>query len=286
MYSNEEFNKIVTTLNISQEDLPMNPNLENLSAMIYKKRITKQLEISELLLELSINIEKQCIGDMSIDCAYLCKITLLRLINHFKICLNLAKNSNSDINLISRSMFEGGLYFFYLCHDQQKIREWRLYSCVETQKSITLAKQNNEEIPQDLLKMLEPYKVEMDNTFRKQNGKYHSSWKKGMSIKDMASKTPKFEKLYNDYYTFLSDYHHWGISSLAYHFQITTDGHNIVAIDSKPKFEMISKALDLANSSLYSILEASINIFHLECFTTKLSQIMEEFLKIPFAKKY
>ncbi|ENW81483.1 hypothetical protein F909_02774 [Acinetobacter sp. ANC 3929] len=280
-----DFENACISLDITNDDLPKDLNLENVKTMIYKKRIDKQLEISHRLLNLAIEISACSKGDMLIDCAYLCKITLLRLINHFKTCLDLAKNSNSDVNLISRSIFEGGLYFFYLSHDPKKIREWRLYSCVETLKFITLAETNEEDIPHELFEQIKPYQEEMDKTFKKQDGKYYSSWKKGMSIKDMASKTPKFGKLYHDYYIPLSDYHHWGVSSLAYHYQITEDKLDIQPVQSSASLEMISKSIDLANSSIYSLLEASISIFHLVQFNNELEQIMKDFLKIPFARK-
>lgn len=280
-----DFKNVCISLGITNDDLTNNPDLEGIKAMIYRRRIDKQLEISNRLLDLAIKISKASKGDMSIDCPYLCKITLHRLIDHYKNILNLSKDYISDVNLISRSMFEGALYFFYLAHDKDKMREWRLYSCVETLKSITLAKADGEDIPQELLEKLEPYQEEMDKTFKKKDGKYHSSWKKGMSIKDMASKTPKFDKLYYDYYAPLSDYHHWGLSSLAYHYQIIEDKLDVKPIQSSASLEMISKSIDLANSSIYSLLKASISIFNLAQFNDELEQIMKDFLKIPFAKK-
>lgn len=285
MNTNIDFHKTCESLGITAKDIPKNATLESITVMIFEKRIQKQLEISKKLLALATNISKNCTGDMNNNCAYLCKVTLLRQLNHYKTVLYLAGNLNSDTNLISRSMFEGTLYFFYLSHDPKMMKEWRLYSYVETHKLIDKAKNNGEIIPQELLNTINPYKDEYEKVFKKTNGEFHLSWKKYTTIKQMAMRTKNFQHLYNEYYSPLSDYHHWGHASLAFHFQITDDNQNVNANISRPSLEMISKSLDLANSSIYSLVEASINIFNLEQFTTELEKIMDDFLKIPFAIK-
>ncbi|NNP71704.1 hypothetical protein A7P53_04375 [Acinetobacter defluvii] len=285
MKNDLDFVKVCAFLKITAKDIPPNATSENLDIMIYQKRISKQLEISKDLLKLATKVSKLCIGDMSIDCAYLSKVTLLRQLNHYKTVLYLAENLHSDTNLISRSMFEGALYFFYLCHDPKMMREWRLYSCVETLKLIDKAKSNGENVPQELLNAVYIYKDEYEKAFKKPNGEFYLSWKKNITIKQMAMKTKHFQHLYNEYYVPLSDYHHWGHASLAYDFQITDDNQDVNVNTSSASLTMITKSLDLANSSIYSLLDASINIFNIGQFVTELKEIMDDLSKIPFAKK-
>jgi hypothetical protein len=264
-------------------DFSMKQTLESVAISVYQKVIPLKIQISQRLIDFAENIIPKCIGDMSIDRPYLCKLSLLRQAKHLRSLVVLAEANDPDVNLISRSMFEGVLYFFYLVNDEKKMREWRLFTCVEIEKIILDTVKKGQIVPDELLEKRKLYLAEMNLVFQKKDLTYHSSWKKAKKIKDMAEEVNKFKKLYEECYQPLSDYHHWGLSSLRNHYQINSAGNDIDVVQTKTALEMINKSIDLANTSMFSTLEAAINIFRTGGEASLIS-IKEEFLALPFVK--
>lgn len=284
MITKDEMNKWAIQLGITADDLTNANSLESAKILIKKKRIFLQVQVAKKLSHLANEIEPKCLGDMENDCAYLCKITLLRQMNHYNSLIILSENFNSDINLIARSIFEGILYFFYLAKDPLKIRQWRLYSVVEVYKSVLEAEKSGDKVPSDLKEFVAPYLDEINKVFLNKKGKYSQSWARGKTIETMSKEVDKFEDIYLNYYRPLSNYHHWGNSSLGWHFQITDDGNNVIPVESSVTLDMIMKSLDLANSSMLSILEASIDIFDQKYYLSQIVAMKQDLLKIPFAR--
>ena len=280
----EIYERLGLASKIDQDNPPK--TIAEVEQMMYDSLVSLQIEVANKLLVLSGKIAPKCQGSMrENDCAYLCKLSFLRQIDHMRAVIMLAKERNSDVGLIVRSMFEGVLQFFHLAKDESLLREWRLYACVVVARQTEEIIGNSKEVPEDVQQALMPFQKEIDAKYRNKQGKFHISWKKGKSIKDLCKGTDKFDYLYDEYYKYLSDYHHWGHESLAIHYQIAESENDVVQRIGQEKMVFISKSLNLALSCLFSMIEASVDIFQTGD-EGLITEAREELKRLPFSKFY
>lgn len=158
---------------------------------------------------------------------------------------------DDNIILLSRSMFEGGLYLAYCVKYPEYAKRWRLFSYV-----LDIKRSLNEDPPEEVKNAIRKQKDEVDSLFLKTNNKgekhYAYSWI-NKSIRTIARSTDsKFLKLYDEYYSPMSDYHHFGTRSFGIRYSCSES--SISKIDNDEVNLEIVSALSMSLSSLFSTL--------------------------------
>lgn len=192
------------------------------------------------------------------DLEYMCQVFFLRQIQHMGSILKL--KGECDSQLISRSMFEGALYLMYAKKDRRVARRWRLYCVVVDKQRMDEADLRGVFTPLDVREMVEGLLPECDELFKGADGEYAQTWREGESIHSIVKKVG-FERLYDEYYYPMSDYHHWGTVSVGKRYAIS-DGRLRVVDSSVTDSDRVS-ALLLAISCLLS--SADLANFLLRC---------------------
>ena len=209
----------------------------------FSKSIDDLQKIGKKILNLKDRFE-QLELDMNIHVNHAAKLFAMRQFDQLEAMLLLSDNEN--IILISRSMFEGAVYIGCFCVDDKLVEDWRNYSFVIDQIRVN----NGESAPKEILELLKNNECIIDG-FKRSNGKFHSSWTKGESVKKLSSKA-KLEHFYEYYYSKMSDYHHWGTKSFGIRYKCLT--HNIIRQDTAEiKLEGL-EAWCMSISSILSVL--------------------------------
>lgn len=214
--------------------------------------------LAERLLQLGnkIEIESKAIyesftGDMNNDLNYLCLCFLHRQLNFLSGINKLQKDNN--IILLSRSMFEGALYLSLAIKYPEYAKRWRLYSFVIDMQRI----ESGDEPPEEIRNMINSQKDEVDQLFlkTKKNGDqfYQNKWV-DKTIKSLAEEVDQtFLRLYKQYYSPMSDFHHFGTKSFGIRY--SCEQNKIASLNNdETKLEIIN-ALSLGFSSVFSTLK-------------------------------
>lgn len=193
-------------------------------------------------------------GDMESDLQYMCKSFSKRQLAQLRSLVLL--DGSDDAILIARSMFEGSLYLSYSFTNREMCRRWRLFCCVI---DIQRIERSGEAVPEELQKILEPLKPEVDRLFKKENGEYQRNWYGDKSIKKIASLVDKqYLYLYETYYSPMSEYHHWATAAFGKRYRL--EGNEIVETNTDQVKLERANALCMALSSIFSTLKLSSKI--------------------------
>lgn len=152
--------------------------------------------------------------DMSLDLNHMSKLFAIRLFQQLNAMFLLQDNENHI--LIARSMFEGGVYLVSCINDEQLASDWRNYSFIIDKQRFD-SMDNKDDVPESIIKALDNNK-NIINGFKTKNGKFHNSWKKDKTIRELSS-IAKLEYFYNTYYSPMSDFHHWGTKSFGIRYE-------------------------------------------------------------------
>ncbi|CAI8975659.1 putative HEPN_AbiU2 domain-containing protein [Pseudomonas sp. IT-P100] len=190
------------------------------------------------------------------DLRYMCHAFFLRQIQHMKSILLL--KGECDSQLVSRSMFEGALYLMYAGKECQIARRWRLYCIVVDKQKMDEAELNGISVPSDIKRIINENIVECDELFKCEDGQYINNWREGESIYSIVKKVG-FEKLYDQYYFPMSDYHHWGTVSVGKRYAIIEGG--LRQVDSSVTESDRISSLLLALSCLLSTADFAESLF-------------------------
>lgn len=152
--------------------------------------------------------------DMSIDLNHMSKLFAIRLFQQLHAMFLLKDNENHI--LIARSMFEGGVYLASCITDGQLASDWRNYSLVIDKQRFD-STDNKDNVPKFVINELDSKKNIIDG-FKNKNGKFHTSWKKDKTVRDLSS-IAKLEYFYHTYYSPMSDFHHWGTKSFGIRYE-------------------------------------------------------------------
>ncbi|NMY33033.1 hypothetical protein HBR94_16160 [Pseudomonas sp. WS 5412] len=156
-------------------------------------------------------------GDGHDDLKYMCQAFFLRQIDHMQ-SLVLLKES-CDAQLISRSMFEGALYLMYASKDAQVATRWRKYCIVLDKQKIDFSDKRGLPVPPEIRAYIDSQLPDCDRLFKREDGSYAATWRDDESIYSIVKKVG-FERLYDEYYYPMSDYHHWGTESVGKRFAL------------------------------------------------------------------
>jgi len=192
------------------------------------------------------------------DLDYMCKVFLERQLSQIE-SLIILKNKNDSI-LIARSMFEGALYLAYSVKIPEMCHRWRFYGYVIDIKRMNQYKSEGKDIPIEIENEINKNKEEVDRLFKKDDGSYTYSWYGNKSIRKIAKEVDnEFLRLYDTYYSPMSEYHHWGVASLVRRYTIVNDYEVKENDNDEIKLER-ANAILMAFSSLYSTMSISVNI--------------------------
>ncbi|MFC4298396.1 DUF5677 domain-containing protein [Castellaniella hirudinis] len=188
-------------------------------------------------------------GDMRDDFHFMCKSFLKRQLTQLGSLVLL--EDRDDVILIARSMFEGSLYLSYSLKDKEMCRRWRLFSCVVDIKRMD---KSDDPIPEDVVKIIDSLRPEVDKLFKKENGEYQWNWYGDKSIKKIANLVDShYLYLYETYYSPMSEYHHWATAAFGKRYRL--DGSEVVEMHSDEVKLERSSALCMALSSVFSTLK-------------------------------
>ncbi|WGE64070.1 DUF5677 domain-containing protein [Actinobacillus equuli subsp. haemolyticus] len=173
----------------------------------FEKQITLLQEIGKKIIDLENDIKRLEL-DMNIHINYAAKLFSLRQFTQLSAMFLLRDNEN--IILISRSMFEGAVYLGSFVKEPILSENWRYYCLIVDQQRVD-ATTDKTEILDEVTSFLNQYKPIIDD-FKKSNGEFYKTWTKGRTIKELSS-IAQLEYFYKEYYSSMSDFHHWGTKS-------------------------------------------------------------------------
>lgn len=221
--------------------------MENIDEKSQIEQFSKYIDDLQKIGKKILNLKdqfRQLELDMNIHVNHAAKLFAMRQFEQLEAMLLLSDNEN--IILISRSMFEGAVYIGCFCVDAKLAEDWRNYAFVIDQIRVN----NGENAPEEILELLKNNKSRIDG-FKQRNGKFYYSWTKGEKIKKLSS-IAKLEHFYENYYSKMSDYHHWGTKSLGIRYKCLT--RNIVRNNTAEiKLESL-EAWCMSISSILSVL--------------------------------
>ena len=188
----------------------------------------------------------------------MCKVFLERQLSQIESLIKL--DNKDDIILIARSMFEGALYLAYSVKKPEMCKRWRLYTFVIDIERMKKYKIEGKDIPSEIEKKINENKEEVDRLFMLDNGSYAFTWHGKKSIRKIASEiNDEFLRLYDTYYSPMSEYHHWGVASLVRRYKILNKYEIEENNNDEIKLEKV-KAIMMALSSLFSTMSISVQI--------------------------
>jgi hypothetical protein len=197
-------------------------------------------------------------GDLDNDLLFMCRVFAERQISQMKSILLLA--DRDDAILISRSMFEGALYLAYSIKNKEMARRWRLFSIIIDKRRADESVLSGENVPEKVKSIIAELLPECNKYFLKKNGTYCDTWKGNKKIRSIAEEIDvKFVELYDNHYSPMSDYHHWGTASLGKRYSITRDDISVCDTD-EVKVER-DGALLMALSCLLSTIKVACELF-------------------------
>ncbi|TYA51682.1 hypothetical protein FXB78_02360 [Aggregatibacter actinomycetemcomitans] len=171
------------------------------------KKINELKKIGQDISALKTQFEKLELN-MRITRNYISKLFVMRQLSQLDAMFKLEDNENCI--LISRSMFEGAVYLGSFIQEPALAEDWRNYSFVIDQiRADSIS--DKSKIPEYVTKELLENKKIIDG-FKTKKGNFYSSWTKGRKIKELAT-IAKLESYYEEYYSKMSEYHHWGTKS-------------------------------------------------------------------------
>ncbi len=243
-----------------------------------EERVKKIKDVCVKVKNVGLKINENFNPDLNPDINYMCKVFLERQLSQMASLIKL--ENYDDLILIARSMFEGGLYLVYSKKYPEMCHKWRMYGYVIDIKRIEKIGDTSTDIPEEVRKNIEDNIDEIDNLFKKSNGKYHHSWHAPKTIRMIAKELDSEHNvltLYDKYYSPMSEYHHWGLASLVRRYKIiSTDKIDVLDTDEL-KLERLN-AMHMAISSLYITLSLSVQI-NQDAESKKLIRDLENFMR-------
>lgn len=182
--------------------------------------------------------------NMNNNMNYVIKIFSLRQLEQLKAMIKLKKNESHI--LIARSMFEGSVYLGSFLKNKTLADDWRNYSYVIDKKRYDDVEDKNY-VPTAVVEYLDSKKSIIDD-FRRPNGTFFDKWSKKTSIKKLAE-SAELDHFYNNYYSKMSDYHHWGTHSFGKRYECLEKNIKILHTD-----EILYESLSAWCISISSIL--------------------------------
>ena len=161
---------------------------------------------------------------------------------------------DENIILISRSMFEGAVYIKAFYNQYKKkgfsnlANDWRNFAIVLDRRR--LESEVNVNITSYELEFLES---ERSINIAKEFGN-KTKWTKNKTIKDIST-TAKLDKKYDEYYSPMSDYCHWGTRSFGDRYRITDDHMNIEEQNNNIRVYTELNSLCIGITSLFIVLD-------------------------------
>lgn len=233
------------------------------------------LSISSQTYEIGQKISDNLKPNLSNDNHFMCKSFCERQLSQMESLIKLY--SCDDVILIARSMFEGALYLFYSMKYDDMCYRWRMFAILIDKQRMDKCIANNENVPKEVELFINQNITEIDRLFKKSNGKYHNKWYGQKTIREIAeSSDEEFLRLYDKYYSKMSEYHHWGAASFG---KRNTINANILEKTNSDEVKLErANAITMAISSLYSSLKISSLILKADA-NNKLLMELESMLK-------
>ncbi|OBV41605.1 hypothetical protein ASR47_10378 [Janthinobacterium psychrotolerans] len=211
---------------------------------------------------------------MKNDLHFMCKIFSKRQAEQLKSLNILSENNYNDLILVARSMFEGSIYLANSIKDKDMCLRWRLYSVLHDKKRMD--KEGN--APPEIVDMINKWLPEIDRLFKKKNGEYQKNWH-GKTIKDLAANAgDEFLHFYNNYYSLMSEYHHWDTAAFGKRYKINENYIDEIKSEEVELERVL--AMSMALSSAFATFNLSQKILN-STRNEKLAGLESELKNIP-----
>lgn len=233
---------------------------------LFDESITQLQKIAEKILRLDSRI-KSIELDMYDTTNYTSRLFTERQFEQLQAMLAL-KDNESHI-LIARSMFEGAVYLGCFIQNKDFSNDWRNYSLVIDQMRLD-SLSDKSSAPEEVINLLNNNRKIIDS-FKRKNNKFYNSWTKGKTIKELAE-IAKLDSFYKNYYSTMSDYHHWGTKSFGIRYKYDCKQTGIDKLDT---LEIKRDSFSAWCISISSIL-FTLKILGIKSNNTELEKIISE----------